>query len=106
MRAYFFIFLCAFLAVALLTPMVRRLAIKAGAIQQIRKRDVHTVPTPRMGGVAMFLGFALALCFARAIPWFRSLFQGDGYQQWIILLGAFLICLLGVADDLFDLDWM
>ena len=67
---------------------------------------MHTVPTPRMGGVAMFLGFALALCFARAIPWFRSLFQGDGYQQWIILLGAFLICLLGVADDLFDLDWM
>ena len=106
MRAYFFIFLCAFLSVALFTPMVRRLAVKAGAIQQIRKRDVHTVPTPRMGGVAMFLGFALCLCFARGVPWLRSLFQGNGYQQWVILLGAFLICLLGVADDLFDLDWM
>lgn len=106
MRAYFFIFLCAFLSVALLTPMVRRVAIKAGAVQQIRKRDVHTVPTPRMGGVGMFLGFAISLCFARGVSWLRALFQSDGHQQWIILLGAFLICLLGVADDLFDLDWM
>lgn len=105
MRVYIFIAAIAAGATYLLTPLIRHLAIAVGAVGQIRRRDVHTVPTPRMGGVAMLLGFAVALCFAAATPWISGLFTSSR-QPWVILLGAVLICALGVCDDIWDLDWM
>ena len=41
----------------LVTGGVRNLMIRSGRIAEIRSRDVHTQPTPRLGGVAMFSGF-------------------------------------------------
>lgn len=105
MRVYIFIAAIAGGATYLLTPLIRHLAIAAGAVGEIRSRDMHTTPTPRMGGVAMLLGFAIALCFARVTPWVSGLFQTDN-QLWVILAGAVMICALGVADDIWDLDWM
>lgn len=105
MRVYIFIAAIAGGATYLLTPLIRHVAIQVGAVGEIRKRDVHTVPTPRMGGVAMMLGFAVALCFASSTPWISGLFL-NSRQPWIILLGGFLICGLGVCDDIWDLDWM
>jgi len=51
------------LAVALIgTPFMIRLATHLGVIDQTGdERRVHTIPTPRIGGVAVFLGFAFAL---------------------------------------------
>jgi UDP-GlcNAc:undecaprenyl-phosphate GlcNAc-1-phosphate transferase len=43
--------------------------------------------------------------FASRIPFISGLFV-NSHQAWVILAGAVLICLLGVADDLWDLDWM
>ena len=45
----------------LLTPVARRIALRWGAMTQVRDRDVHAIPTPRLGGVAMLGGFAAAL---------------------------------------------
>ncbi len=105
MRVYLFIAAVAGAATYLLTPLIRHIAIDVGAVGEIRARDVHRVPTPRMGGVAMLLGFAVALCFAQALPWIGPLMRSTN-QAWVILLGAALICLLGVCDDIWDLDWM
>jgi UDP-GlcNAc:undecaprenyl-phosphate GlcNAc-1-phosphate transferase len=58
-----------------------------------------------MGGVAMMIGFAVSLLFASRVPFISGLFDSSN-QAWVILGGAVLICLLGVADDLWDLDWM
>lgn len=105
MRVYLFIAAVAGGVTWLVTPLVRHLSIRAGAVGEVRARDVHTMPTPRMGGVGMLIGFATALMFASRIPFISGLFV-NSHQAWVILAGAVLICLLGVADDLWDLDWM
>src|ERR1019366_7476088 len=42
----------------LLTPLVRRGAVRVGAIHAARDRDVHVVPIPLLGGLAMYAGLA------------------------------------------------
>ncbi|WP_300765837.1 MraY family glycosyltransferase [uncultured Bifidobacterium sp.] len=105
MRVYIFLAAIAGAFTWMSTPLIRHLAIRLGAVGEVRARDVHTVPTPRMGGVAMLLGFAAAMLVARGVPFTRGLLS-DGHQAWVVVAGAVLICLLGVADDLWDLDWM
>ncbi|PWG59365.1 MraY family glycosyltransferase [Bifidobacterium catulorum] len=105
MRIYLFIAAIAGGATFLLTPIVRHVAIEFGAVGRVRARDVHKIPTPRMGGVGMMLGFVVAMCFASRLPLTRGLFH-NSLQPWIITIGAVLVCLLGVCDDRWDLDWM
>ena len=105
MRIYLFIAAIAGGATYLLTPLIRHLAIRIGAVGEVRSRDVHTIPTPRMGGLAMMLGFVIAMLFASRIPFIQGLFH-ENHQAWVVMIGAVLICLLGMADDLWDLDWM
>lgn len=49
MRIYLFIAAVAGGVTYLLTPLIRHIAIEIGAVGEVRARDVHTVPTPRMG---------------------------------------------------------
>ena len=105
MRVYLFIPLVAACATYLFTPIVRHLAIRLGAVGEVRKRDVHTIPTPRMGGLAMLCGFLTAMLFASRLDFLQGVFR-QNHQAWIVMAGAILICLLGIADDVWDLDWM
>jgi UDP-GlcNAc:undecaprenyl-phosphate GlcNAc-1-phosphate transferase len=55
-------FVIAGLACAGVTPLIRRMAFKVGVFDQPDDdRRVHTQPTPRLGGIAIYLGFMLAL---------------------------------------------
>jgi len=86
----------------LLTPVARRIAIRWGAMTPVRDRDVHAIPTPRLGGIAMMGGFAAALLVSNSLP-----FLGPRMVERdivAVLSGAVLICLLGVADDRWELD--
>ena len=105
MRVYLFIALVAACATYLFTSIVRHLAIRLGAVGEVRKRDVHTIPTPRMGGLAMLCGFLTAMLFASRLYFLQGVFR-QNHQAWIVMAGAILICLLGIADDVWDLDWM
>ncbi|NEG55201.1 MraY family glycosyltransferase [Bifidobacterium platyrrhinorum] len=105
MRIYLFIAAIAGGATYLLTPLIRHVAIEIGAVGEVRARDVHKIPTPRMGGLGMMLGFGVAMLFASRMPFSQGLFH-DSHQAWVVLAGAVMICLLGMADDLWDLDWM
>lgn len=105
MRVYLFIVLVAACATYLFTPIVRHLAIRLGAVGEVRKRDVHTIPTPRMGGLAMLCGFLTAMLFASRLDFLQGVFR-QNHQAWIVMAGAILICLLGITDDVWDLDWM
>ncbi|HEU0256459.1 MAG TPA: MraY family glycosyltransferase [Microbacteriaceae bacterium] len=75
----------------------------------IRERDMHTHPTPRLGGIAMFIGvlgaFGVALALAARHPVLNVVFA-DPTPVLAVLGGAFLIVVMGVVDDLWDLDWM
>ncbi len=105
MRVYLLIAAIAGGVTWLVTPLVRHLAIALGAVGKVRARDVHTVPTPRMGGVGMLIGFVAAILFASRLPFISGVFTGND-QAWIVAIGAILIVFLGVLDDIFDLDWM
>ncbi|MHB1064846.1 MAG: MraY family glycosyltransferase [Georgenia sp.] len=105
MRVYLLVLLVAAAVTYLATPLARRLAHATRALTPVRARDVHTVPTPRLGGVAMLAGFAVAMLVASRIPYLYEVFH-ETSVAWAILGGATLVGLLGVADDIWDLDWM
>ena len=54
-------FIAACLFALALTPLVMRLAVKLGAVDQPNDRKAHALPMPRMGGVAVFVSFILAM---------------------------------------------
>jgi UDP-GlcNAc:undecaprenyl-phosphate GlcNAc-1-phosphate transferase len=71
----------------------------------IRERDVHTTPTPRLGGIAIFLAIALMALISRANPYFAP-FWADPAPIISVLIASALIVGVGAADDIWDLDWM
>ena len=105
MRIYLFLLLLAAAVTFLVTPAVRLLARRAGAMTAVRERDVHDAVTPRLGGLAMLTGVVAAMLIASNVPFLEGLFH-DSRQPWAILSAAALVCLLGAADDRWDLDWM
>lgn len=95
-----------------LSVLAWRLGTKYRLAPKIRERDVHTNPTPRLGGVAMFAGIVVALLAAwlvfpliAHVDYFRLVFSEPGHIL-AILAAAAIIVLIGVIDDLWDLDWM
>ena len=86
------------------TPFVLHLAWKKGALAHPRARDVHTQPTPRWGGIAIYLGVVLAVVFTVTA---RHIITG-GEAGWTwqlvgILLAGTMIALVGIIDDVKDL---
>lgn len=107
MRIYLLLMALAAVVTCLATPMARLLAQRTHAMTAVRARDVHTVPIPRLGGVAMLIGFAVTLTIASQMPFLQPVFTGSaGDLPWAILISATVVCLLGVADDIWDLDWV
>lgn len=104
MRVYLLAMLIAAAVTYLTTPLARWVALRTGAITAVRDRDVHSVPTPRLGGVAMLLGMVTAVLVAQQMPFLEPIFATSN-TVWAILGGAALVCLLGAADDIWELDW-
>lgn len=91
MNKYFFVFFIAAMGSFLMTPLAKKLAYKVGAIDVPKdERRVHKKPIPRMGGVAIYLGFV------------TSVIMSVGLDQKIIgmLIGGTLIVLMGIVDDI------
>ena len=73
--------------------------------REIRPRDVHQEPTPRLGGIAVYVGMVLATLVASQLPHFEKAFQ-DPRSIIAVLVAGFIVVALGVVDDLIDLDWL
>jgi UDP-GlcNAc:undecaprenyl-phosphate GlcNAc-1-phosphate transferase len=101
-REYILVALTAAAVTFLLTGIVRRFAIKVGAIANPRARDVHVTPIPRMGGIAIYLGLVAAIGLAHQLPVLRSGFLS--LDSLGVLVAAGLIVLIGAIDDRFELD--
>ena len=88
----------------LLTPAVRKLALRINAIPATRDRDVaHADPIPRLGGMAMYFGVAAGLIVATEFTSFRTVIQGSGLVNGLLLAGG-LIVIIGIIDDKYDLN--
>ncbi|PZR52054.1 undecaprenyl/decaprenyl-phosphate alpha-N-acetylglucosaminyl 1-phosphate transferase [Xylanimonas oleitrophica] len=104
MRVYLLLMLVAAAVTYLSTPAARWLARRTHAISAVRERDVHTLPTPRLGGMAILLGIVVAVLVASRMPFLEGVFTKP--DVWGIVGGAVIVALLGWADDVWDLDWM
>ena len=94
MLSFLLAFSGAFLLTLLLTPLVKRLAVRVGAFDHPdENRRVHQTPMPRLGGAAIYVAFALAWCVG---AWFDPALLATGK----LLLAATPIFVLGVVDDL------
>ena len=70
----------------------------------IRKRDQHSDPIPRIGGVAIFIGLLVGFGLAGTLGWFEIVFD-DMSTIWAIIGSAAIITVVGLLDDLVDMDW-
>jgi UDP-GlcNAc:undecaprenyl-phosphate GlcNAc-1-phosphate transferase len=104
MRAYILIFLVAGAVTYLLTVIAREIALRTGAVARVRDRDVHAEPIPYMGGLAMLGGLVAAYAVARKLPFLADTPSFVIHDAGVVLLAGALICLVGVVDDIFELD--
>ncbi len=83
--------LSALLVAAGTTPVFRRLAPRLGWVDRPSSRKVHRVPTPLLGGLAIYLAFVVALV----------LFGDRFYVRQVvgIFVGATVVSLMGLWDD-------
>ena len=82
---------------------VRVLATRLGAVAIPRERDVHVQPTPRMGGLAMYIGVLAAVLLASQLP---ALTRGFVYSSGLpaVLVAGGIIMGIGLIDDKWGLD--
>ena len=87
----------------LITSAVRVFAVRAGAVAVPRERDVHVIPTPRMGGLGMYIGVVAAIALAAQLPALNRAFAYTNDMMAVITAG-FVIILVGLIDDRWGLD--
>jgi len=96
--AYLVIFLASAGTTFVVTPIVRKVVVRMGAIYHPSDRTVHAVATPTMGGLAMYAGFLVAMAIAFVLPFFAEVRRGSS-----IPLAALVTCTLmvglGAIDD-------
>ncbi|HEY4225202.1 MAG TPA: MraY family glycosyltransferase [Pseudolysinimonas sp.] len=88
-----------------LAMLIWKLSTRFRLYPKIRARDVHTRPTPRLGGIAMFFGVLVAFAIGSQLPQLSIVFSDPG-KIFAVLGAAAIIVGIGVADDIWDLDWL
>ena len=79
-----------FVFVALIIPVVKKIASHVGAMDIPNERKVHKVPMPRLGGLGIYIGFLLGyMIFGEQTPTMNS-----------ILIGSFVLLITGIFDDI------
>lgn len=101
MREYLVTLLISAALCYLITPIVRAQAVRFGAVAGIRERDIHSTPTARWGGVAMWAAMAFTFAIVNNLP---LVGKSIGHEAQGIFLASTAIVLLGMADDRFELD--
>jgi UDP-GlcNAc:undecaprenyl-phosphate GlcNAc-1-phosphate transferase len=103
--AYLIVFSAAAATTFVVTPVIRHLAIRFGAVDQPSDRKVHPVATPTMGGLAMYVGFVVALGVSRLLPFFGLMNDGTS-EPLAALVTCTLMVGLGVVDDRRGINWL
>jgi UDP-GlcNAc:undecaprenyl-phosphate/decaprenyl-phosphate GlcNAc-1-phosphate transferase len=100
MRSFIAAFIVATLTSASLTPLIRRVALRFGAVSPSGGRHIHQRSIPRLGGLAVCVGF-----FAPLIGLFvaessvAGTFRADLAKVIALFAGGVAMCIVGVVDD-------
>ena len=93
---YVWAFALALIITFALTPLVKRFAVAVGAIDKPDARKVHHGAIPRLGGLAIFLGYVGSVLFNGSIPHDHKLFG--------FVLGTVILVLVGIWDDIKQIE--
>ena len=85
------------------TPVVRRMAVRVGAVVRPDERRVHERPTPTLGGIAMFAGLLAGVGTAWGMGAFDEVFAGNTEPLGLVVAAA-IILLVGVIDDIVEVS--
>lgn len=90
---WLYIFLFAFLGTGALTPLMVQMGHRWNLVDRPADRKIHIVPTPRLGGLALYAGFIGSLLLNSIVP------------EWMvaILVSGSLLLVIGVVDDIREL---
>lgn len=88
-----FALVLAFVASIVLTPLVKRLAYRIGAVDRPNYRKVHARIMPRLGGLAIYLSFVITYL----------IYRPDGDFDKALLIGATIIIITGILDDMLEI---
>lgn len=97
MRDYLAVFVVAIGFSFFITPLIERLSLRYGLVDRPSLRKVHDNPVPRIGGLAIFISFMAAFFL------FTVSFIDIDRELLGIIIGATLIMLVGLTDDIIDL---
>jgi len=86
--------LAAFVLALIFVPFAMKMAYKIGAVDKPNARKVHTKPMPRMGGLGIYLAYLVAVLATQEIT----------LQLVGLLLGSSILVVLGIFDDIKDLN--
>ncbi|MDR1861514.1 MAG: undecaprenyl/decaprenyl-phosphate alpha-N-acetylglucosaminyl 1-phosphate transferase [Candidatus Ancillula sp.] len=104
MRYYVILVAISALVTFFATFFVRRIGTNFTR-NELRRRDIHTKPVPRIGGIAMYFGAMAGVATSLLIPFFQT--QWSDFRTFAAIgAAATLLCVFGVLDDIFNLDWM
>src|SRR3954464_5688133 len=100
MKSVFAASLIAIVVVICLTPLVRLLALRLGAVARPGGRHVHQLSIPRLGGLAITVAFyAAPLRVSRLGASGASVLAGESTRLWGLVGGGVAMCAVGVVDD-------
>jgi UDP-GlcNAc:undecaprenyl-phosphate/decaprenyl-phosphate GlcNAc-1-phosphate transferase len=91
---FFLTLIVCFMISILITPLVKKLALKIGAIDKPNQRKVHQSLMPRLGGIAIFISFIVGVL----------LLHPENPSSLAILIGSTIIIITGIFDDMFELS--
>lgn len=96
---YLAAFSLSFAVAMVTTPLAKKISYKVKAIDYPKSRGLNKEPMPRMGGLAIFLGFIITVI---ALSFFVKDFHTKQFYGFI--LGGFIIVILGIFDDIYELS--
>ncbi|MFA5880027.1 MAG: MraY family glycosyltransferase [Candidatus Margulisiibacteriota bacterium] len=94
LKALFLSGIISFLITLVITPLIKKIALKLQIVDNPEARKVHKKTTPKMGGAAIYLGFLITILIM--VPIDRTILS--------ILIGATLIIFLGIIDDKYTIN--
>ena len=103
-KCYGIALLVAFIAVVVVTPMVKAIAFSVGKVDLPSARKVHQQPIPRLGGIAICIGTIGAVILACLLAGIDFLDREATIELISLGLGSICFFLIGLVDDLFGLS--
>ena len=100
----YLVLVLAFIASIVLTPLVKRLAFRVGAVDRPNYRKVHARIMPRLGGLAIFGSFMIGYFILKPVdPISNAVEPAFIPITTAIIIGAFIIIITGVFDDMLEI---